>query len=278
MSRQSVVQTPTLNEDVRVTRNVPYGPAALQMLDIYSPKNGAGLPLVIFAHGGGWSKGDKAQHADKGNLFAENGVILISINYRLAPQVMHPLQIEDIASAFTWVKENAVKYGGNPDRIYLMGHSAGAHLVDLLATNDRFLVKKGLVLKNIQGVISLDTASLDLLNKRADDAPEGEMVAGMIETAFGHDPNVLRDASPTLSIHPGKVYPPFLMFCGVKRANAMAAHQEFAKAMKDAGGVVVVRPVSLSHRDINLAEGKKESAIFQESLELIKNPKSIKDR
>ena len=252
--------------------NVSYGEDERQKLDVYAPhEHKALLPVVLFVHGGGWSMGNKRQHIAKGDAFAKHDVVCVCTNYRLAPNVMHPKQIEDIASAFAWVKTHIKEYGGNPDQIFVMGHSAGAQLVDLLATNDKYLAQKGLSLKDVKGVISLDTASLNLLERGKEPGEAGEKVGEMIETAFGHDRKTLIDASPTLSIHQGKTYPPFLMFCGKKRADARAAHTQFEKALRKVGGNVTVKLVPLSHRDISLGAGDEQSPVFKESLAFIQS-------
>lgn len=271
--QNSNASAPPNLDSVNIKSDVSYGPAPLQKLDIYTPKDSKQkLPIVIFVHGGGWSRGDKAQgdRKDKGCAYVGQDIIMISTNYRLAPNVVHPEQARDIASAFAWVKEHASEFGGDPNRIYLMGHSAGAHLVDLIGTNDRFLAEKKLGLKDVGGVISLDTASLNLTERRNDAGPETGLVGPMIDTAFGKDPKVLKDASPTLSIQKGKSYPPFLMFCGSKRLNCVEQHKEFAKAMTAAGGQVTVKPIPLSHGDINRASGQPDSDVFKACVALIK--------
>ena len=150
-----------------------------------------------------------------------------------------------------------------------MGHSAGAQLVDLLGTNDRFLSSKGLSLANISGVISLDTASLDLAKRKNDDSFEGKMVGDMIDKAFGSDGKVLADASPFDSIRSGKKYPPFLMYCGAKRPTCIEQHNQFSNAMQKVGGQVTVKKVNLSHRDINLQAGEQNSEIFKSVIRVI---------
>lgn len=103
-----------------------------------------------------------------------------------------------------------------------------------------------------------------------DSGPETGLVAPMIDAAFGKDPKVLKDASPTLCIQSGKSYPPFLMFCGSRRANGMAQHKEFADALKKVGGHVTVVPVPLSHGDINRASGQPDSEVFKGCMSMIK--------
>ncbi len=255
---------------VKVRTDVPYGKEARQVLDIYTPKQAKGpLPVIFFCHGGGWRMGNKSMHVEKGSSWASNGVIFVSANYRLAPEATHPKQIQDVASAFAWVKSHATELGADPNRVYVMGHSAGAQLVDLLGTNERFLAEKGLSLKDIKGVISLDTASLDLNQRLGDGSPEGKAVGGMITTAFGTDPKILAEASPTSNIHSGQKYPDFLLFCGAKRVACVAQHKVFSQAMEKAGGKATVKAVPLSHSEISKAAGQPDTDIFKEVMEFV---------
>ncbi|MBS1991449.1 MAG: alpha/beta hydrolase [Cyanobacteria bacterium SZAS LIN-3] len=269
--------TPVDTARVNLKSDLAYGKDPLQKIDVYMPKDpqAGPMPILIFFHGGGWRRGDKAMgdHGAKGNNYTAKNIIFVSGNYRLAPAVVHPKQVEDVAAAVAYVKEHAAEFGGDPDRIYVMGHSAGAHLVDLLGTNERFLAEKGLSFKDIKGVISLDTASLNLSERKEDNSREIGLVGPMIDTAFGTDPKVLADASPTLQIHPGKKYPPFLMFCGENRQSCVAQHEKFEKAMKAAGGTVTVTPVPLNHGEINRAAGQADSQIFQAVEAMIKGDK-----
>ncbi len=270
-NNQSLINS-TSSASYILRSDVAYGSAPLEKLDIYSPKNAKpNLPILFFVHGGGWSNGDKAQkdHAAKGAAYTDNGIIFISVNYGLAPQITYPKLMQDIADAFAYVHTNATEFGGDPSRIYVMGHSAGAHLVDLLATNDRFLTGKGLTLSNISGVVSLDTASLDLVKRKNDGSAEGELVGGMIDKAFGTDPKILADASPFESIKNGKRYPPFLMYCGAKRPTCIEQHRLFSIALRKVGGQVTVNKVDLSHRDINLKSGESNSEIFKSVVKMI---------
>lgn len=270
---QAVVIDPS---KVSVRKDIAYGTELRQKLDVYSPANSgkaarkAPLPVLFFVHGGGWQIGNKNMHAAKGVAFAENGVIFVSTNYRLAPESMHPKHIQDVAAAFAWVKTHAGEIGADPSRMYVMGHSAGAHLVDLLGTNEKYLHEQGMNLGDIKGVISLDTASLDLSERLSDNSPEGGAVGGMIKNAFGNDPEVLADASPRAAIHAGKKYPLFLMFCGERRATCVAQHRKFAEAMGKVGGKVDVEVVPLSHSAISQAAGQQNSEIFAKSLALVK--------
>jgi arylformamidase len=262
--------------NVSVERNLTYGKESLQDLDVFFPKSvtsNARLPVLMFVHGGGWRNGDKKPHAVKGMAYAQKNIVFANINYRLAPQTVHPEQVKDLARAIKYVHANATKWGGDPNRIYLMGHSAGAHLVDLVATNQKFLNELGVDPTCLAGVISLDTASLDLLERTKDDSPELNMVGPMIENAFGKNPANLKDGSPTLNIQAGTKYPPFLMFCGSRRMNAIAQHNVFSKNLLSVGGKCLVKPVPLSHRDISVNAGDASAQIFKDINKFIENTK-----
>ncbi|HEY9714278.1 MAG TPA: alpha/beta hydrolase [Chroococcales cyanobacterium] len=275
-SALSAAEQPGNAADVAVRRDIAYGKAPLEKLDIYTAKDMTGkpaMPILIFAHGGGWYRGDKmlGDHENKSCSYVGEGVIFVSVDYRLAPDVVHPKEVEDIAAAIAWVKNHAREFNGDPDRIFLMGHSAGAHLVDLVATNDKYLQATGLSLADIKGVISLDTASLDLTDRLKEGSFESKLVGPMIVRAFGTNPAVLKDASPTLNLEKGKNYPPFLMFCGSQRVSCVEQHAKFARRLQALGGQVTVRSVPLSHGDINRASGLPSNEIYKECLQMIKS-------
>lgn len=256
--------------------NVPYGEDPLQKLDIYilppeaKEKYGdKNRPVVFYVHGGGWHTGDKAMNLEKGQTYARDGVIYVSVNYRLAPKDKHPKQIEDVARAFAWTRHNITKYGGNPDHIYVMGHSAGAHLVDLLATNDKYLQDVGENLSAIKGVVSLDTASVNLLTVAEGEGGESRLVGPMISQAFGSDKAILKEASPTLCLTAGKKYPPFLLYCGQSRKTARQTHEEFVQRLKSLGGKVELKVVPFNHKEINVNAGTAGQEMYAECLSFV---------
>jgi acetyl esterase/lipase len=117
-------------DGVKVTRDVAYGPDARHRLDVYQPESKTGVPVLMFFHGGAYVRGERNVSADVyGNIatyFARNGVLGINGTYRLAPGAQWPGAAEDVGRAVAWAKEAAVRLGGDPARIFLMGHSAGA--------------------------------------------------------------------------------------------------------------------------------------------------------
>ena len=133
-------------------------------LDLYRPA-ATGWPVIIFVHGGNWDSGDKNLraggadvYANIGRFYASRGVGVAVINYRLQPNVRWPRQVDDVRAATAWVRGNIERYGGLPDRVFLMGHSAGAHLASLaaLTTEDA----------GVRGVIAVSGAALDLADEQ----------------------------------------------------------------------------------------------------------------
>ncbi len=120
---------------------IAYGAQERQQLDVYRPAAtpAGGAPVVLFFYGGRWSDGDRADYAFVGAALAEAGMVVVVADYRLYPQVRFPAFVEDGARAFAWTHEHIERFGGDPASIYLMGHSAGAHIASLLALDRRWL-------------------------------------------------------------------------------------------------------------------------------------------
>ncbi|MGP1283330.1 MAG: alpha/beta hydrolase [Parasphingopyxis sp.] len=126
----------------RIGQDIAFGEAARQRLDIYAPEErgeDAALPVIVFIHGGGWRAGDKAGYEFAGRALAARGFVTVVPNYRLSPDVHFPAFVEDGAAALRWVRANIAERGGDPDRIVMVGHSAGAHIAALLAMDERWL-------------------------------------------------------------------------------------------------------------------------------------------
>jgi acetyl esterase/lipase len=179
------------------------------------------MPVMIYVHGGGWRKGDKARVGNKPEFFNSKGWVFVSINYRLIPQVAFPENVGDVACAIDWVYRNIYRYGGDPDRIFIMGHSAGAHLVSLVATDPIYLEECGRGLKDIKGVISLDTQAYDLVEMLDDWSSE------IYSGAFGNDLGVHRTASPIHHIRTDRPVPPF-MICYSRGASPQSVSEKRA--------------------------------------------------
>jgi len=163
-------------------------------LDLYLPRGKENFPVLVFLHGGSWKTGDRSQYVALGDRLARAGIGVAIPSYRLMPQNPHPAQIEDVAAAFAWVAQNISQHGGDPSRIYLAGHSAGAHLAALLALDEKYLGKFGLPRTSIHGVIAMSGIySVDKLDTFLVASDKGDK----------------HDASPVAHAHSGA--PPFLI-------------------------------------------------------------------
>jgi acetyl esterase/lipase len=129
------------NEARRVASGIAYGADPRQRLDVWAPRKAAdeALPVVIFFYGGGWNSGSRGDYGFAGAAYAGQRFIAIVPDYRLVPQVRFPAFVEDGALAVKWARDNVARYGGDPRRITVAGHSAGAHIAALLALDTRFL-------------------------------------------------------------------------------------------------------------------------------------------
>lgn len=137
--------------------SIAYGDDARQKLDIYLPKqNAAGASAVlIFFHGGSWHDGEREGYGFLGRAFAARGFVTVIADYRKAPSVRFPAFVQDTASAIAWVHANIAKHDGDADRIFVMGHSAGAHIAMMTALDPQWLAANNLAPNVIKGVIGL---------------------------------------------------------------------------------------------------------------------------
>lgn len=137
--------------------DIAYGPDPRQRLDVYVPERAAAAPrpVILFWHGGRWRYGDKSDYRFVGAALAESGYVAVVANYRLYPQVKMPGFMGDAAQAALWTDAHASDYGGSRDNLFLMGHSAGAHLAALLTLDTRYFAATGHFAPHIAGVIGL---------------------------------------------------------------------------------------------------------------------------
>jgi len=142
-------------DDGRIT-SATYAPDRGLALDVHRPAPGlAGAPVVVFLHGGSWRHGDRLGYRFVGQRLAAAGALVLVPDYRKAPGHAFPDFMHDAAAAVAWARDNASRLGGDPDRLFLMGHSAGAHIVALLATDGRYLAQAGLRPADLAGVVAL---------------------------------------------------------------------------------------------------------------------------
>ncbi len=146
-----------------VNKNIEFGDTDRQKLDIYWPEqkgtnaqaDGKKLPVIIFYHGGSWRDGERAGYAFLGRALASRGYVSVIADYRKTPDVTFPAFVEDAASAFVWTEKNIARYGGDSSNIFIMGHSAGAHLAMLIGLDHRYLNALGSDPSKIKGIIGL---------------------------------------------------------------------------------------------------------------------------
>jgi acetyl esterase/lipase len=163
-------------------------------LDLYLPDGVKNYPVVLFIHGGAWSSGDRKLYGGLGRAFARNGVGAAIASYRLSPKVTHPAHVQDVARAFSWVHDHIAEYGGRPDRVFIAGQSAGAHLVSLLATNDVYLREVGRSVRDVSGVIPISGAYVfrdESMKRVLGDAPDAAKDASPLRHVTGKEPPFL---------------------------------------------------------------------------------------
>lgn len=140
----------------RLGRDIAYGPGPRQKLDVYAPKTStADLPVVVFFYGGAWSSGRRQDYAFAAQALASRGCLAVVPDYRVVPEVIYPSFVQDCAAAVRWAQDHAAQYGGDPRRILLVGHSAGAYMALQLALDERFLTAAGADPARIRGAVGL---------------------------------------------------------------------------------------------------------------------------
>ena len=186
------------------------------MLDVYSPPGAKDRPVVFWIHGGGWQAGDKSSVQVKPRAFTDRGFVFVSTNYRLLPHVEMETIVRDIAGSIRWVHDHIAEYGGDPRRLLVMGHSAGAQLAALVCIDDRYLKAEGLSLAIIKGCVPVDGDTYDV-PAIIETAETRRRVHGLPRATYGHrekfgnDPAKHRDFSAVTHVARDKGIPPFLI-------------------------------------------------------------------
>lgn len=223
--------------------NVSYGSDKKQTLDVYLPSAPKNAPIIIMVHGGAWKIGDKDSSrvvTNKVNRWVSNGAIFVSVNYRLLPEADPLKQAEDVASAIAYVQSHASEWGGDTNKIVLMGHSAGAHLVSLISAD----YTKYHGLKPWLGTVSLDSAAMDVVSIMS------TKHYGFYDEAFGSDKAYWESASPYYRL--GSSSLPLLMVCSTVRPDKPCNDAEHLG--QKANGMSIktqILPQPLKHGEIN---------------------------
>jgi acetyl esterase/lipase len=257
-----------------VKRDIKYAQPAheRQVLDIYAPRDAKKLPVVFWIHGGGWQAGDKTSVQQKPQAFVDKGFVFVSTNYRLLPDVDMGTIVRDIAKSIHWVHDHIAEHGGDPERLLVMGHSAGAQLAALVCIDDRYLKAEGLSLSIIKGCVPVDGDTFDV-PAIIEVAETRCRVHGLPQAKFGHrekfgnEPAKHRDFSAVTHVAKDKGIPPFFILHVAEHPDTTAQAQRLGNALKDASvPVTVYGGRETTHNkinaDIGLADDPATKALF----------------
>jgi arylformamidase len=255
-------------------KDIPYATEhKRQVLDIYAPKDAKNAPVIFWIHGGGWQAGEKTSIQEKPKAFVEKGFVFVSTNYRLLPEVQIDTIFRDIARSLAWTHKHIAEHGGDPKRIIVAGHSAGAQLAALVSIDERYLKAEGLSLDFIKGCVPVDGDTFD--------------VPAIIEVAevrckvhhlplptfghrakFGDDPARHKDYSAVTHVAKGKGIPPFLIIHVGEHPDTSAQARRLEAVLKDAG-IPVTRYAGREtthgkiNNDLGVADDPGTKALFE---------------
>lgn len=275
---------PAPGSRARVQRNVSYAGvpgenAAVEAhprrrLDLFLPEGDAppdGFPVLVFIHGGGWRIGDKALVQRKPAFFNDAGWIFVSVNYRLTPEVMHPGHAQDVAAAVAFLHAALPSIGGDPTRMVLMGHSAGAHLAAIVATDPDLLGVHGLSPRMLAAVVLLDGAGYDLAARRRL-MGASRWRGSVFEAAFGQDEALLRRASPVTHITRERGVPPMLAFYVPSRPDARLITNDLVDRLLACGHRAIAAPADdRDHGSINRRFGDPGDHVARRTLDFLRD-------
>jgi len=214
-------------------KNITYakasGKISAQQLNIFEPKNPKSpKDVLIFIHGGNWNSGKKSQYNLIGRNWTKKDIVSVVIDYPLSPEATYAEMAEYAAKSVKWVKENIINYGGNPDRIFISGHSAGGHLAALISIDDQYFKKAGIE-NPIKGLILIDAAGLDMYGYLMEENLPKENT--YLKT-FTANPKTWKDASPLYHLHKGM--PPIKIYRGEKTYPSITtSNEKFIKALQE---------------------------------------------
>lgn len=235
-------------------RTFAYGPDPAHRLDVYPDPRLRGAPVLLYVHGGGWRAGSRRRGAPLAGYARAHRSLLISIDYRLVPLARDAGDCaEDVAAAVGWAFANAAAWGGAPRRIFLVGHSAGAHLAALVATDPAYLAAGGLRPEQLAGLVLLDgmpydAAPLVRIGRRWPDAVPDWLMPGVARRPA--------ELSPTRRIVDGRRYPPMLVVHAGHSTNLGHDAARFVRRLRRAGGTATLMQADGDgHRGVNAEFG-----------------------
>jgi len=258
--------------ETRVTRNVPYvaGGHERQVLDIHAAPGARNAPVVFWIHGGGWQTGDKSNVHQKPSAFVGKGFVFVSTNYRLLPQVDMGTINQDLAKSLRWVHDNIARYGGDPRRVIVGGHSAGAQLAALLCTDDRLLKAEGVPFSVLKGCIPVDGDTYDVPAIVAN-GESRRRLHGQPEPKFGHRAKfggteaLHREYSAATHVARDKGIPPFFVLHTTENPDTVAQAFRLGAVLRQAGVPVKVYGArETTHTSVNAAIGVPDHPVTKE--------------
>lgn len=242
---------------VRIAASEAYGDGPRQTLDVYAPQaRPRNAPVMVFFYGGGWRTGAKEEYSFVGDAFASHGFVTVIPDYRLAPDTQFPGFLEDNAAALRWVQDNIARFGGDPTRIVLAGHSAGAYNAVMVGLNEDYARAAGFDPHAVRGVVGIAGPYGFYFNNP------------VIRTAFGDEPDPARmHAIPFARADA----PPLLLLAGgADRRVPLRAGEEMRDAATEAGGQAeLIVYERLDHPGILQAlalERRERNSVFQDTL------------
>jgi acetyl esterase/lipase len=258
-----IIAAPILADEPKTQKGIPYAEPKneRQMLDVYAPTTGKNLPVVVWIHGGGWRRGDKADVHHKPKAFVDKGYVLVSISYRFVPNVTVDQVAGDVAKAIRWTHDHAKEHGGDPNTIIVAGHSAGAQLAALVCTDDRYLKAEKLSLSIIKGCVPVDgdTYDVPMQIKTVE-----EKRAKSYRMTFGDEDNQ-KNLSAVTHVAKGKNIPPFLILHVADHPETKAQSRRLVKVLEAAGISAKAYPAEgKNHTTINVDLGPADDPATRE--------------
>ncbi len=261
------VAAPLHAAEPKMQRDVSYAEPKneRQTLDVYSPAEGKARPIIFWIHGGGWKAGDKKSVLKKPQIFVDKGFVFVATNYRFVPNVTVKEMVSDIAKAIRWVHDHAKEFGGDPNSIIVMGHSAGAQMAALVCTDDSYLKAEKLSLSILKGCVPVDCSFYDI-PKRVKDG--GDTSPATIKEIFTDKEVTQRDYSAVAHIAKGKHIPSFLILHVASRADTKAQANWLADKLTAADVSAKVVPAEgkthgTINSDLGLPDDKPTKELFE---------------
>lgn len=245
-----------------VFRSLAYGEGNFRTLDLFAPMHTQGEPIVVFVHGGAWQGGGRGEY-DKICLELQKlGIAAATVDYRLSPSVTHPAHAQDAADALAWLYSHAQKFQFNPEKIFLVGHSAGGHIAATIATDPKLTEKS-----HVTGFVGLEGIyDIPNLAKRWPTYPNW-----FLNRAFGTDQTKWAAASPTRSKVVGKT-PWLLVHSKGDELVDMGQMDGFAAHLEKAGvSVKVLRPAKKTHDGVVESLSQPNDDVAAAIIEFVKS-------